>query len=495
MRKSGILKTAYVTNIITKSKGDRFELRTYKEVYSRPVMAVLVTSRSISGFKKQIANPRIQLLVDANNEVNTTLYFFSIKEVNLREQKISGYFWHKTDKRWLHRDFPFPDILYIRCEISKRYTQTLKELSNYITKNNGKLITHYPFNKWQLYQILNQDPVMKRYLPATRTFKQPDDIKNMLQRYKVIYLKSHFGKKGENVLRVEALPGGGYQYSYYRNEQLTAMTVSDFQALLNVVKTFFQEREFLIQQGIEMMKLNDRLIDMRAELQYNGDGLLEIVGISVRQGQPGSPITTHGDAFRFEDFFVKRMGYSNEQLETLRLAVHEFLFNVYKYLEDNYSKYPEIGIDFATDDNNNIWFIEANARSTKVSLNKAYGEAVLYRNSKKILEYARYLFNQSNRGAKKPVVYNSPEAKPTKTTRVPQKRWAQDHLRGYQKYSSPPDTKPIITTRVPQKRWTQDHSQAYQRNSQRCQLNQVRHYGINKDAKSYGVFPIRKQIY
>ena len=41
----------HITNIITKSKGDRFELRIYKEVYSRPVMAVLVTSRSISGFK------------------------------------------------------------------------------------------------------------------------------------------------------------------------------------------------------------------------------------------------------------------------------------------------------------------------------------------------------------------------------------------------------------------------------------------------------------
>jgi hypothetical protein len=49
---------------------------------------------------------------------------------------------------------------------------------------------------------------------------------------------------------------------------------------------------------------------MRAELQRNGDGSLEIVGISVRYGKPGSPITTHGDAFRFDDFFVKNMGYS-----------------------------------------------------------------------------------------------------------------------------------------------------------------------------------------
>jgi hypothetical protein len=56
----------------------------------------------------------------------------------------------------------------------------------------------------------------EKYLPVTRTVKQPDDIKKMLQEYKVVYLKSHFGRKGENVLRVELLPDGGYRYSYYK---------------------------------------------------------------------------------------------------------------------------------------------------------------------------------------------------------------------------------------------------------------------------------------
>ena len=369
----------------------------HNEVYSRPVMAVLVKNKSISSLQKQIANREIQLMAEANMEVNTTLYFFSMREVKLKEQKIGGYFWDRKNKKWLHQDFSFPDILYIRCSIDKRYTQTFKKLCNYITKNNGKLITHDRFNKWLLYQIMSKDPVLKSYLPATRTFTHPDDLKKMLQHYKVIYLKSHFGRKGENVLRVEVLPDGGYEYSYHRFGQLTVISISDFNALLNDVKNFFQDRQFLIQQGIQLLKYNDRLIDMRAELQHNGDGRLEIVGVSVRLGQPGSPITTHGDAIRFDDFFATKMGYSKEQLENIRSGVQKFLFYVYKHLEDNYGKYAEIGIDFAIDTNNKIWFIEANSQSTHVSLRNAYGEAAFYRYNKNILEYARYLSNTFKR--------------------------------------------------------------------------------------------------
>jgi hypothetical protein len=372
----------------------------HKKVYPRPVMAVLVSSKSISGLQNQIASSRIKQLVKANNEVNNIIYCFSLGAVRLKEQKITGYYWHKTNKRWLRQDFSFPDILYVRCRIDKKYAQTFTELRNIITKNNGELITHYPFNKWRLYQIMNKDPVMKSYLPVTRTVKQPSDIEKMLHRYKVVYLKSHVGRKGENVLRVEALPDGNYRYSYYRNELLTAKSISGFQALLKVVNTFFQGQKYLIQQGIQLMKFNNRLIDMRAELQRNGDGRLEIVGISVRYGKTGSPITTHGDAFRFDDFFVKNMGYSKEQLEPFRSVVQKFLFSVYEYIDNNYGKYAELGIDFAVDANKKIWFIEANSQSTHVSLNKAYGKAVLYRYNRNILEYARYLSDRS-RGGKK----------------------------------------------------------------------------------------------
>lgn len=363
-------------------------------IKTQPVMAVLVSPVTACNLRKQVVNPRIQLLVDANKEVNNVLYFFSLKQVKLKDRIITGYYWNQRYNAWLQKNFPFPDILYIRGGIMKNYTHTFEELFS-IVNHNGKIINHPRFNKWQLYQILNRDPVMKRFLPVTREVNHPEDIKKMLQEFEVVYLKAHLGRKGQNVLRVERISDDCYQCSYQKIEKLSIHTGLTFQSLIESIDQFFCGKSFLIQQSIELMKLEDRLIDMRAELQRNGTGKLQIMGISVRLGKPGSPITTHSNAFRFEDFFIDKMNYPKGKMEVLKLTAHNFLFSIYKYIEKFYGEYVEIGIDFAVDVNGKLWLIEANSQSTKVSLEKAYDSFVLSNAYKNILEYARYVITNS----------------------------------------------------------------------------------------------------
>ena len=122
-----------------------------KKINSRPVMAVLVSNTSIISLRNQIFIPRIQILVEANKEINNILYYFSLNQVRLKERKITGYYWHRSYQKWLRQEFSFPDILYIRGGIEKRYYQTFKELCNIINHNNGKVINRQRFNKWQLH--------------------------------------------------------------------------------------------------------------------------------------------------------------------------------------------------------------------------------------------------------------------------------------------------------------------------------------------------------
>jgi hypothetical protein len=113
----------------------------------------------------QVVHPRIQLMAEANKQVNNTLYYFSIQGVKISART----YWHTQRKAWLRREFDIPDILYLRSGVSK---------------------------------------------------------------------------------------------------------------------------------------YDNKLIDMRAELQRNGPGSLDIIGIPVRLGAPGSPITTHADAYRFNDIGI-----------------------------------------------------------------------------------------------------------------------------------------------------------------------------------------------
>ena len=204
-----------------------------------------------------------------------------------------GYYWSAQDNAWLRRKFPFPDILYLRG-ITKAYTPVLELLKD-IYFNNGRAINYPRFNKWHLYQTIAQYEAIRPYLPVTITVNEPNDIRRMLQKFGKIYLKSHNGRKGEGVFKVETLPRGAYRYSFFDHysSRLTYQYVSGFPALLRVIYQFFREK-VLAQQAIELISFHDRFDRYASRDAAQRFRQFEIVGISVRLGQPHSPIATHG---------------------------------------------------------------------------------------------------------------------------------------------------------------------------------------------------------
>lgn len=370
----------------------------YIDFFGRPVMAIMVSNMAILRLRKQITHPRIRLMIDTGKKINITLYYFCIRQVQIAKRKITGYYWDEQSSAWLQREFPFPDILYLRSNPGRQDEPVFDELLDTIKNEGGHVINYPKFNKWRLYQILHEDPVMKSYLPETRAVEQQEDIEYMLRKHKTVYLKSQVGRKGRDVLRVEALGDERYRYSLFRKKKLTDKTVQGFHALIVTINKFFLDKSILVQEALKLPKYKNRLFDLRAEMQRNGNGTLEIAGISIRQGAPGSPISTHSSAYKFDDYLIEKMHYTTSRTEALLREVDNFLFKTYETIEKYCGKYVEIGIDFSIDVNKKLWFIEANSQSTKVSLEKSHNYDVLSRAYCNILEYASYLCKQSKGG-------------------------------------------------------------------------------------------------
>lgn len=365
-----------------------------KDALPVPSMGVLVSEFTIYSLRNKVASLPVQLLVEANKQVNLNLYYFSERGINLRERKINGVYWDEQKNIWLPAQFAFPDVLYIRGGIINQEEFNLFRL---ILKNNKAKIINYPgFNKWYLYHIIKKDQSLENYLPVTMIVSKPQDIQKMLLDYKTVYLKPHNGSLGKYVLRVDDLSNEHYLCSYFKHNQKKPIiiTINGFQALVDQIYKFFHRRKFFIQQAIDLLKYENRLTDMRAEVQRDGYGNLEIIGISARLAKPNSPITTHGDAVSMDHFFKEMLSYPQERIEEIQSKVREFIFRVYECIERQYGKYAELGIDFAVDKNDRIWFIECNSQSTKQSLIKAYGYEVLFKSCKNVLEYARYITNR-----------------------------------------------------------------------------------------------------
>jgi hypothetical protein len=189
-------------------------------------------------------------------------------------------------------------------------------------------------------------------------------------------------------MRVNRISPNVYKYSYFvRNVNAGK---ASFSQLVKLVRRFFRKKNFIIQKAILLPKNNGKKIDLRAEMQRNGNGDLIISGISVREGVPGSPITTHARSYRINDFFTHFdcAGLHNSVLER---NFREFLFRTYSAVEAGYGIIGEMGIDFALDTEGKLWFIECNSQPTKVSLLKAYDDETVRQVYVNTLAYACYL--------------------------------------------------------------------------------------------------------
>ncbi|MDQ0157915.1 YheC/YheD family protein [Robertmurraya andreesenii] len=73
-----------------------------------------------------------------------------------------------------------------------------------------------------------------------------------------------------------------------------------------------------------------------------------------------------------------------------------YSITIYESLEKVYGTFGEIGIDFGIDQAGEIWFIEPNSKSAKVSLMKAYDQETFHQAFVNPLLYAKYLYMQKN---------------------------------------------------------------------------------------------------
>jgi|GEM_PF-524598 len=331
----------------------------------------------------------VRELVRANRQAKTRLYFFTTTDVHFRRKRVYGTYWNPKRRKWMRKAFPLPDVLYDRGG-NKRSKVRTRLIRNTMRQMEIKTINpRITFNKWEMYNILKQNPEIAPHLPPTIYATSMQDIRQMLKDARVVYLKAFYGSRGTKVVRV-AKTKKGYTFSYFR-KRLVIRKKSNFKKVRRSIRSFFGKRRILAQHGIKLLRYKGNLVDLRAEATRNGNDEIEMAGVSVRVSRKKSPITTHASVYSFEAFFGKKMNYSEEQLEWLKSKIRRFVTQVYEAVEAEYGKFGEIGIDFGLDREGHIWFIECNARSAKVSLMKAYDGNEKKKSFVNLLEYAKLL--------------------------------------------------------------------------------------------------------
>jgi len=211
----------------------------------------------------------------------------------------------------------------------------------------------------------------------------------MLKKYPAIYLKATVSSRGKRVMRLSK-DGKYYRFSAFRNNLVSGILKKPKEIDVLVSK-FFGNDTIIMQQAIPLVQIDNGNVDMRATVQRNGKGNIEINSVAVRLGVTGFPITSTRSGSRVIrlDEFLKNNGAQFPPDTEKR--IREFLFTIYRRIEDSYGPFGEMGIDFGLDSDGKIYFIEANSKPAKDSLYKSFDAKTIRRAFLNPLNYAKFI--------------------------------------------------------------------------------------------------------
>jgi len=238
--------------------------------------------------------------------------------------------------------------------------------------------------KWQRYKTLKKEPSIIPHLPETTMYSQRNLV-SLLAKYKSVFLKPTVGTGGSGVIKIYS-KGSQYILHYVKYK----ITFRSLDHLIYHIPRIINNRPYMIQQGIDLISINNRPIDFRVLLlkPYNEwipMGIMGKLGVEDRivtnKCKGGKPIL-------FNVAIAKTLRLNNAEIMNLEKKLFSLGVNVGEALSKDYGYVRELGMDIAIDKNKNFYLLEVNAMP-RYSLFKYHKNKALYPQIAKYIYYIR----------------------------------------------------------------------------------------------------------
>lgn len=217
-------------------------------------------------------------------------------------------------------------------------------------------------SKWAKTDALLSSPELRPYVPETRKFGRPA-LEEMLHRFGMVYVKPIRGTFGLGVIRVEYDAFAAEPYFFQSGERLYRF--ASFDAMYAALQLAKRPRDYLVQQGIELLRHHGRRFDFRVMVQQTPTGRWESTGTIGRLAHPRKIVTNYhsgGTPLPFETLMKEACARRGIPLADYRNRLHLLGVHTAQTLELRFPGLKEIGIDVAVDRDMKPWILEVNTK-------------------------------------------------------------------------------------------------------------------------------------
>ena len=252
-------------------------------------------------------------------------------------------------------------------------------------------------SKWTKTAVLQRSRNVNGYIPVTRQYSR-QALERMTELFESNYIKPDRGTYGNGVMRVKkirnfplSIPSAESIIEETRSEDVderlsassdeisaeisAAIPMTTYELRYGTDERYFhsldeldlalteriQKRDYIIQQGIPLMKHDELPFDLRVLTQKNLQRNWETTGILGRVAAPGKIITNiHGGGrlATFEE--LVRPHFDKDRFQQLRSELYRLGIHTAVQLQKSFPRLKEIGIDIALDEDGRPWIIEVN---------------------------------------------------------------------------------------------------------------------------------------
>lgn len=297
------------------------------------------------------------------------IYYFFPEDIIWGRGVIHGYTYTPQGK-WVSGNYPLPDIVYNR--ILYRYIENQKgvqKLLERFDRHPGIYLFNRRFlNKWEVYRVLGNDDYTKGWIPETKSYNKPN-LRELLLRHQELFLKPCHSSKGLGIVKIERFGGKGYRYARTEWKGQNWIKVPNYSQLNSKLKHHTADyKNYVIQQGVPLARLQGRVFDLRAQAQKNGQGQWVLTGVGVRIAARNRFVTHVPNGGSRADFqeVIQKVFCSPAIQNSIEEELDKICRVVPEVLERKLGiSLGVLSLDIGVDSSGRLWILELNSKPAR----------------------------------------------------------------------------------------------------------------------------------
>lgn len=329
-----------------------------------------------------------------SDEIGVIFYVFSLPD-RWTEPSVEGFLYE--NEYWTQYTLPFPQVIHNRLhKRTNERRQMFQDFTQQLQEWKIPYFNDHFLDKWTVYMQLQDAEHLQPFLPETALYSK-DSLEKMLEKYSTLFLKPINGSQGKQIFKVcKGLDGFSLNYSSIQQE--VSSTYRTFAELYKRVSTHMKKKQYIIQQGLDLLDLEGRPVDFRYLCHRGENHRWRVTSSTARASKAGyfvSNIAQGGEMMTVTT--VLRTRYEKQELLHLRQHLKDLALEVANVVGMASEKmFAELGIDLAIDQTGRPWLIEVNTKPSK-NLGSAPSSSTIRPSAKAIILYCLYLIEETTR--------------------------------------------------------------------------------------------------